>query len=118
MIGFITRNKALAMPCLNQTNQFVMTTTKKPSLFDLAKKAAPKAATKAEKDKVIVEGYSEQLIRLRQAREEAKNLEAEIKLLEGQVKELAQEKFLDLYIQEKKRPESFKLAGEAGGEML
>lgn len=94
------------------------TTGAKKSLFDLAKKAPVTASKSKEKDSIIVDGISEKLLRLKQARGEAKELETEIKMLEGELKDLLRIKYMDEYLAQKKKPESFKVKGDAGGEML
>lgn len=86
------------------------------------KKVAPTSKAK-EKPSVLVmeseyEGISEKLMRLQQVRNDFDNLEAEKKMLEGEIKSLGVEKFCAMYQKDKVRPESFIMRGEKGGSMM
>lgn len=94
-----------------------------PSLFAVAKEAAPeKTAKKDDHVTVVVKekehaGFSEKLNRLNQLRDMSAELEAEAKMLEGEVKQVARGKFLSLY-KERGFPGSFRIVGEGQGCFL
>lgn len=78
-----------------------------------AKPAAP-AASKPKKAKdrgeVIVPGIADAIARYDALKEIIKNAEAEKEILDGQLKEIGKDKFLELYEQEGYRPKNFNLA--------
>ena len=95
----------------------------KKSLFSSAKVVEKKTAAKDDKQIVVIKeaespGISQKLKRVTEIREVMADMEAEGKMLEGQVKEIGKEKFLGLYAKDKVNPGSFILEGEQGGRMM
>lgn len=93
------------------------------NIFASATKKVSPASKGKEKDSVIVleseyQGISEKLLRLQQVRNDFDNLEAEKKMLEGEIKAIGVEKFCDMFQRNKVRPDSFILRGEKGGSMM
>lgn len=94
-------------------------------LFALAKQAANGTKPKKKDDKtevVLTEqefpGISEKLKALIELRGSIAEAEAELKMLEGEVKEIGKEKFIELVEKNKSYPGSFRIAGEKGGAIL
>lgn len=91
------------------------------SIFDKAKKntAAP---TAKKDDKVVVnisgKDFDEKLARFNALKREMANLEAEVATLEGDIKGIGAEKFIELYTSSQRNPGSFKLASESGEKIM
>ena len=77
-------------------------------LFAKAKDAAP-AATKKTKDRKIIEvkGYEQQIAKHAELKETIENATAELKIVDGQLKEKGREVFLKDYRQNGRFPENF-----------
>lgn len=87
------------------------------SIFAKAKEKAPTKAAKGT-DKVLVPvNLGTKLRDLTEKRDEVKNIEAEIKMLEGDILPVARAEFMNLVKRLKARPESF-LLQSAGTNML
>jgi len=96
---------------------------KKASLFSSAKVVEKKTATKEEKLSIVLKesefpGFSNQLKRATEIRNISADLEAEGKMIEGQIKEIGKAQFINLYAKGKVNPGSFILKGEEGGAMM
>lgn len=84
------------------------------TLFAKAKQEAPKVSTTAKAAKqIIAVNVGDKIKDLLDKREQIKTLEADVAMLEGDLKPLAREKFLELYKKDKRKPESFVLQGGA-----
>lgn len=94
-----------------------MKTETKPTvnLFASAKKVEPKKKVTDEKSVIAV---PLNLKRFAELKELIADYEAELKMIEGEVKETAREQFLDLYAKQKSRPESFIIEGEDSGRVM
>lgn len=93
------------------------------NVFASATKKESASTKRTEKPRFIiaeqdVPGISQKLVRLQGVRNEMDNLEAERKMLEGEVKSLGIDKWCSEYQKVRHRPESFVLAGEKGGAIM
>lgn len=96
---------------MKQTNTLEKPTKKVSNLFAVAKQNAPeKKSSKKEKESVQVKGIEKSLARYDELKELIKNSEAEMEVLAGTLKQVGKEKFLELYENRKRKPESFNLA--------
>lgn len=78
------------------------------TLFQKAKVEAPKSESKTSKSKVIVAvQVGDKIKDLLAKRAEVERLSGDIEMLEGDLKPLAREKFIELYKAHKRRPDSF-----------
>ena len=88
----------------------------------LGKKVVAKKETvkKDTKPTVTVKGqdFAEKLSKFLEAKEQEKNAVAEKKALEGDIKSLALEKFIELYTSMKRNPESIKIESEKGDKVM
>lgn len=88
----------------------------------LGKKVVAKKETvkKDTKPTVTVKGqdFAEKLSKFLEAKEQEKNAVAEKKALEGDIKALALEKFVELYTSMKRNPESIKIESEKGDKVM
>lgn len=93
----------------------------KTNLF-AKKKATAKATTPKKDDKTVVvipgSEFDEKLARFNKLKIETKNLEAELKGLEGDIKMEGVDKFIELYEKGKRNPGSFKLASDSGEKVM
>ena len=87
-----------------------MKTETTTNIFSTAKKVEKKKAT----DEKISIGCELNLKRWNELKENISDLEAEQKMIEGEIKEFAREKFLELYQKQKSRPDSFHLENDGG----
>lgn len=85
------------------------------TLFAKAKQDAPKVDTKAAKSAklIVAVNVGDKIKDLLEKRATKETLEAEIEMLEGDLKPIAREEFLKLYKQQKRKPDSFILQGGA-----
>ena len=84
------------------------------SLFATAKAAAPKTESKAKKAKTIVPvALGDKIKDLLEKRATIETLKAECEMLEGDIKPVAKKQFLDMYKEQKRKPDSFIL--QSGG---
>jgi len=90
---------------------------KTATLFSKAKKVTKPETKKDDKQIVVVPGITPDLERLSELRDLVSEYTAEMKMLEGTTKELAKEKFVELY-QDNGNPGSFRLEGDKGGKIL
>ncbi|MBP8982236.1 MAG: hypothetical protein KBG19_04295 [Bacteroidales bacterium] len=78
------------------------------SIFAKAKEAAPKTTGAKKKEKVVISvDLGDKLRDLQEARDEISVLEAKAAMLEGDIKPVARQQFIELVKREKARPESF-----------
>ena len=90
------------------------------SMFAKAKqKATPKAKTD-DKPVVIIPGeeFSKSLARFNELKTQVANLTTELKDLDGVIKEIGVEKFIELYEKLKRNPGTFKLASDKGEKVM
>jgi len=80
------------------------------NLFAIAKKNPEKKSNRKEKESVQVQGIAKSLARYDELKELIKTSEAEMEVLAGTLKQVGKEKFLELYVNRKRKPESFNLA--------
>jgi hypothetical protein len=92
---------------------------KKEAAIDVfaSAKEEKKKSKKDEKDRVEIEGIEDKISRVYEIMKMKKTLEAEEKLIKGEIKELAREKFIEKYEQMGRRPDNFKVA-EGDEEIL
>ena len=85
-------------------------------------KAKAKVATPKKDDKltVVIPGaeFSKSLARFNQLKVEVANLTTELKELDGSIKEIGVEKFVELYDSMKRNPGTFKLASDDGDKVM
>lgn len=74
-----------------------------------AAKEEKKTGKKDEADKVQIDGVEDKISRIAEITKAKKSLEAEEKLLKGELKELAREKFIEKYEQMGRRPDNFRI---------
>lgn len=81
------------------------------NLFSIAKQNAPeKKSAKKEKESVQVKGLAKSISRYDSLKEQIKNCEAEMEVIAGTIKQAGKEKFLEIYQNRGRKPESFNLA--------
>lgn len=83
---------------------------KKKGLFDMAKKAPAKKSASKEKPEVIVEGIESEIARYDELKEIINNAKAEQEIIGGKLKAIGTEEFLNMYEEDKRKPENFNLA--------
>lgn len=83
---------------------------KKASLFKTAKEVTKKSSSSKKRERVEVDGIEDKIRRYDSLDADIKNLEAEKKLLSGELYDIGREKFLDLYEKKGFNPVSFDLA--------
>jgi len=83
---------------------------KKVSLFKTAKEVSPKKSSSKKRERVEVDGIEDKIRRYDSLDAEIKNLEAEKKMISGELYNIGREKFLELYEEKGYKPESFDLA--------
>lgn len=88
----------------------------------LGKKVVAKKETVKKDTKPVVsikgQDFAEKLSKFLEAKEQEKNAVAEKKALEGDIKALALEKFIELYTSMKRNPESIKIESEKGDKVM
>lgn len=88
----------------------------------LGKKVVAKKETVKKDTKPVVsikgQDFAEKLSKFLDAKEAEKNAVAEKKSLEGDIKTLALEKFIELYTSMKRNPESIKIESEKGDKVM
>jgi len=82
----------------------------KKSIFDVAKKAEPKAKSSKEKKEVEVQGIESEISRYDELKSIINNAKAEQEVIGGRLKEIGKEKYLELYEAIKSKPDNFNLA--------
>jgi hypothetical protein len=87
------------------------------TLFSKAKDNAPKSDSNSTVKTIVPVNLGSKLHDLQEKRNQVASLEAEIELIEGEVKPVAREEFLKLMTRQGRRPESFILQS-AGSNML
>lgn len=92
----------------------------KKTLFSAAKTVATKKATADKHENIELSeqeypGITEKLKQIEEIRGRIEEDEAALALVTGEVKEIAKDKFLDLYSQNGRNPNTFKMRGELGG---
>ena len=94
----------------------------KTNMFAKKKATAKKETTAKKDDKIIVvipgSEFDEKLKRFNALKVETKNLEAELKGLEGDIKAEGVEKFVELYEKGQRNPGSFKIASDSGEKVM
>lgn len=95
--------------------------TKTKTTVDLfAAPAVKVAAVKTAKDKVIIArpDLAERVQTFNRLKDEISSKTAQLKMLEGDIKTVGREVFMDLYAKHKIRPDSFKIADITGANVL
>jgi hypothetical protein len=94
--------------------------TTKPAVNIFAAAAAKPATKTAKKEKEIVElpELGDKIGRYEEIKAALANLEAEGKMLEGEIKDMGRTAWMQKYTQERKRPESFRLQDATGATTL
>jgi hypothetical protein len=87
-------------------------------LFGAAKKVAKSAKKSDDKEEVIVPGLGERLEEWNTLKDTLADAEGKLKMVDGELRELSREKFVELYRENKANPGSFYLRGDKGGCML
>jgi hypothetical protein len=87
-------------------------------LFGGAKTKPKTAAGKGDKTEVVIPGISDKLEAFNSLKDEIADREAKLKMIDGEIRELAKEKFLDLYEQNNSNPGSFYIRGDKGGCLM
>ena len=83
----------------------------KSSLFDMAKKSEPKGKAKGkDKPEVRVSGIEDEIARYDELKAIINNAKAEQELIGGRLKEVGKDKYLELYEENRRRPDNFNLA--------
>src|SRR3989344_4369542 len=78
----------------------------------------PAAGKKGGRTEVVVAGISEKLEQFNTLKDAIAEKESRLRMIDGEIRDLAKEKFLELYAEEKGRPENFYLVGDKGGCLL
>jgi hypothetical protein len=90
----------------------------KKSLFSMAKEKPTAAkSSKSKYQQVEVPGIGGDLERYKELHAIIKNAEAEKEILSGRLYEIGKDKFMEMYLENRRRPENFKLA-DAGEDLL
>jgi hypothetical protein len=86
---------------------------KKKGLFDTEKAVAKVAKSKETSQVVHIPGLEKEFVKFDELKAQIKNAEAEQEIIRGYIKDIAEEKYLDIYEKDRKRPTSIIL--ESGG---
>ena len=98
---------------MKHTQTLEKPTTKKASsnLFAIAQQQAPeKKSSKKDKETFQVKGLKNELSRYEELKALIKNSEAEMEVIAGTIKQAGKEKFLEVFENKGKKPESFHIA--------
>jgi len=94
------------------------TTTTPINIFAQAKKAEPKTAKKTDKQVKEIPLLENKVQRFNFLKAELDSIEAEKKMIEGDIKEIARSEWCKEYEKEKMRPESFVIQDKTGAKVL
>jgi len=92
-------------------------------LFAQAKQTVKSKQKKDDRTEVVLsessyEGISDKLTRLQKLRNDIAELEAELKMLEGEIKQIGKDEFIQLFTKNRQYPGTFRMRGEGGGCMM
>ena len=93
-------------------------TAKKVNLFANKTVKKPATAPKPEKDVVTVEELGDKIEKYLKAKADKEAAEGVLKMLEADIKAVGAEQFMKAYKQQRKRPESFRIADATGTACL
>ena len=110
---------------MNTNDQNTETTPKSETtnIFGAAKKVVKTAEKKDDKMSIVINesklpGIGDKLKKLQQLRQDAKTIEAQLKMLDADVNTIAREKFIELYQANKRNVGSFYMIAENGSKCL
>ena len=88
------------------------------SIFGGAKTKAPSVAKKDDKEVVVVKGLEEKLLEFEFIKAQIKDLTAQEKTLNSEIKDIAKEKFVELYQSKRSNPNTFLIKDGEGCVMI